>query len=407
MLVRSLARIAVVLWTVSASLTVADASAQALPERWQGVPPVRLVEGALLTHTADEPNVLVRVMTTGLSHPWSMAFLPNGDILVTERPGRLRVIRDGKLDPTPVSGVPPVSDAGQFTGLLEVAPHPDFASNRLLYLTYRIADEDSRLALARARFDGSALLDMEVLFVSGGAGFTTSSGSRIAFAPDGTLFMPVGGTPNATSSGLRAQDLGDHSGKILRVRDDGSAPDDNPFVERGGALPEIFSLGHRTVMGLAFHPETGELWAVEHGPQGGDEVNIIRPGANYGWPHVSYGREYSGGRISEVWWQAGTETPTVVWIPSVAPSGLMFYTGERFPAWSGDLFVGAMQVGRVVRTGRLERVILNEAGEEVGREAILSELRQRIRDVRQGPDGLIYLLTDEDEGALIRLEPID
>ena len=351
--------------------------------------------------------MLVRVLTTELSHPWSLAFLPNGDMLVTERPGRLRVVRDGKLDPIPIEGVPPVSDAGQFTGLLEVALHPDFAANRQLYLTYRIADEESRVALVRARFDGAALHELETLFVSSGPHFTTSSGSRILFAPDGTLFMPIGGTPNSGTSGLRAQDPGDQAGKILRLRDDGTPPDDNPLVGRPGTLPEIFSLGHRNVMGLAFHPTTGELWAVEHGPQGGDEVNVIRPGHNYGWPDVSYGREYSGARISDVWWREGTELPEVVWIPSVAPSGLAFYTGDRFPAWTGDLFVGAMQVGRVTRTGRLERVILNEDGEEVGRESILAELRQRIRDVRQGPDGLLYLLTDEDEGALLRLEPVD
>jgi glucose/arabinose dehydrogenase len=396
----------VLLVTASGLVNVAGASAQGQTQ-WQGVPPVRLDEGTLLVHTADEPNVLVRVLTTDLSHPWSLAFLPNGDMLVTERPGRLRVIRGGELDPTPVAGVPSVSDAGQFTGLLEVALHPDFVENRQLYLTYRIADEESRVALARARFDGSALHGLETLFVSSGPPFTTSSGSRLVFAPDGTLFMPIGGTPNAGSSGLRAQDPGDLAGKVLRLRDDGTPPDDNPFVGRPGYLPEVYSLGHRNVMGMAFHPETGELWAVEHGPQGGDEANVIRPGRNYGWPDVSLGREYSGGRISDVWWREGMELPEIVWVPSVAPSGLMFYTGDRFPGWTGDLFTGAMQVGRVTRTGRLERVILNDAGEEVGREPILAELRQRIRDVRQGPDGLIYVLTDEDRGALLRLEPVD
>ena len=218
--------------------------------------------------------------------------------------------------------------------------------------------------------------------------------------------MPVGGTPNATSSGLRAQDPGDPAGKILRLRDDGTAPQDNPFVGRPGYLPEIYSMGHRNPMGIDFHPETGELWAAEHGAQGGDEVNVILPGRNYGWPAVSMGREYSGGRISEQWWREGMELPTIVWLPSIAPSGMMFYTGDRFPGWTGDLFVGAMMVGRVQRTGRIERVVLNESGEEIGRESLLTEFRQRIRDIRQGPDGLIYVLTDEDEGALIRIEPV-
>ncbi|MGD2044838.1 MAG: PQQ-dependent sugar dehydrogenase [Gemmatimonadota bacterium] len=387
---------------VTAASTLA---AQQAPQ-WEGVPPVRLTEGVQLLHTAAQPNILVRVMATGLSHPWSMAFLPNGDLLVTERPGRLRIVRDGVLDPTPIEGVPPVSDAGQFTGLLEVALHPDFAENRQLYLTYRPADEEARVVLARGRLDGSSLGDLRILYTSSGAPFTTSSGSRLLFAPDGTLFMPVGGTPNATSSGLRAQDPMDPSGKILRLRDDGTAPDDNPFVGRAGYLPEIYSLGHRNPMGLAFHPETGELWAVEHSAQGGDEVNIVLPGRNYGWPVVSFGREYSGPRISERWWHQGMETPAVVWLPSVAPSGMIFYTGERFPNWKGDLFVGAMMVGRVERTGHVERIVLNERGEEVARESILTELRQRIRDVRQGPDGLIYVLTDEDDGVLLRIEPV-
>jgi glucose/arabinose dehydrogenase len=384
-----------------------SASAQATRPQWDGVPPVQLSEKLVVLHTADEPNIQVRVLTTGLSHPWSMAFLPNGDMLVTERPGRLRVVRDGVLDPTPVAGIPAVSDAGQFTGLLEVALHPRFAENRLVYLTYRPAGETSRVALARARFDGAALHDFSVIFESTGDPFSTSSGSRLLFAPDGTLFMPIGGTPNATSSGLRAQDPGDHSGKILRLRDDGTAPLDNPFVGRAGYLPEIYSMGHRNPMGIAFHPATGELWAAEHGAQGGDEVNVVLPGRNYGWPVVSFGREYSGSRISEQWWRDGMEPPTIVWLPSIAPSGMMFYTGDRFPGWQGNLFVGAMMVGRVQRTGHIERVVLNEAGEEIRREAILSEFRQRIRDVRQGPDGLIYVLTDEDDGALLRIEPVD
>lgn len=395
---------ALVLASMAVGVAASSASAQARPQ-WEGVPPVRLTEGTMLLHTADEPNITVRVMATGLEHPWSMAFLPDGNLLVTERPGRLRIVRDGRLDPTPIAGVPAVSDAGQFTGLLEVALHPRFAENRWVYVTYRTADEQSRVALARARFDGRSLQDLEVLYESKGTPFTTSSGARILFAPDGTLFLPIGGTPNATSSGLRAQDPMDPSGKILRLRDDGTVPDDNPFVARPGTLPEIYSMGHRNPMGLAFHPVTGELWEVEHAAQGGDEANIVLAGRNYGWPVVSFGREYSGQRISERWWQEGMELPAVVWLPSVAPSGMIFYTGDRFPGWIGNLFVGAMMVGRVERTGHIERVVLNENGEEIRREAILTELHQRIRDIRQGPDGLIYAITDEDDGVLLRVEP--
>jgi len=393
--------------TSGAWLTLAAlASAQdATPPQWNGVAPARLAEGVLRLHTADEPTIQVRVMTTGLVHPWSLAFLPSGEILVTEREGRLRMIRDGVLDPNAVAGVPEVSHAGAFTGLLEVALHPDFVENRQLYLTYQLPGAETRVALARARFDGTALRDLRVLFEAEGDPFTTSSGSRLLFAPDGTLFMPVGGAPNSQSTGLRAQDPATHSGKILRLRDDGTAAPDNPFVGEAGFLPEIYSLGHRNPMGLALHPTTGELWAAEHGAQGGDEVNVVLAGRNYGWPLVSLGREYSGARISERWWQEGMEAPTVAWLPSIAPSGMIFYTGDRFPAWRGNLFVGALMVGRIERTGRLERVVLNEDGEEIRRESILTELRQRIRDVRQGPDGLIYVLTDEDDGALLRIEP--
>jgi len=366
---------------------------------------VRLATGEVhLLHSAEVPNLHVRVLASGLSHPWSLAFLPGGEILVTERAGRLRIVRNGALDPVPVEGVPEVSHEGQFTGLLEVALHPRFQENREVYLTYRTAI-GSRVALALARFDGRALRDLRVIWEATGAPFTTSSGARLLFAPDGTLFLPMGGTPNAGTNGLRAQDPSDAAGKILRLGDDGSVPSDNPFVGRPGYLPEIYSLGHRNPMGMAFHPVTGELWAAEHAPQGGDEVNVILPGRNYGWPLVSFGREYSGPRISDAWSRDGMEMPAIVWLPSVSPSGMMFYTGDRFPAWEGNLFVGALMVGRIERTGHVERIVLNEAGEEIRREAILTELRQRIRDVRQGPDGLIYVLTDEDDGALLRIEP--
>jgi len=381
-----------------------DAEAQNPATQWNGVPPARLSEDAYRLHTADEPDILVRVLTRGLSHPWSLAFLPNGDMLVTEREGRLRIIRRGVLDPVAIKGVPAVSAAGQFTGLLEVALHPRFSDNHYVYLTYRSAEE-SRVVLARGTFDGAALHDVRTLWQSTGPPFTTSSGSRLLFAPDGTLFMPMGGAPDPFTNGMRAQDTSDPAGKILRFRDDGTPPPDNPFVGREGFLPEIYSLGHRNPTGLAFNPRSGELWAAEYGPQGGDEVNAVRPGRNYGWPVVSYGRAYNGPRVSEQWWREGMEPPEIVWLPSISPAGMTFYTGERLPAWRGNLFIAALMVGRIERTGRLERVVFNDAGEEIRRESILTELRQRIRDVRQGPDGFLYVLTDEDEGAILRIEP--
>ncbi len=357
------------------------ASAQATRPQWEGVPPVRLSEGGVLRlHTADEPDVLVRVMTTGLSHPWSLAFLPNGDLLVTEREGRLRIIRDGVLDPTPVAGVPEVSAAGAFTGLLEVALHPRFAENRRLYLTYRTPGE-SRVALAHAHFDGTALHDFSVVWEAPGTAFRTSSGSRILFAPDGTLFMPVGGAPDASTTALRAQDPADPAGKILRLHDDGTPPADNPFVGRSGHLPEIYSLGHRNPMGLAFHPVTGELWAAEHAAQGGDEVNVIRPGRNYGWPVVSYGRDYDGPLISERPWHEGMEQPVIVWLPSIAPSGRIFYTGDRFPGWTGDLFDGATAANSRHTTGT-RRAHLRPHGRGRG-----SAAANRARGVTQGRSG--------------------
>lgn len=343
----------------------------------------------------------------GLSHPWNLAFLPDGTILVTERPGRLRVIRNGMLDPQPVTGVPQVH-AEQRAGLMGVAVHPRFAENKLIYLTYsKDGERGITPALARGRFDGTALTDVHDIFVADAWGMGTASvgGSAIAFGPDGMLYMTVGGAINSATTGKRAQDPSDHCGKVLRLRDDGSVPADNPFVGRAGYKPEIYSLGHRNQLGLAFHPETGLLWASENAPMGGDEVNVILPGRNYGWPLVSYGREYQGPRVSERPWQEGMEQPAIVWIPSIAPSGMTFYSGDRFPAWKGNLFVASLQRGRILRTGHLERVVFNERGEELRRESLLTELKQRIRDVRQGPDGLLYVLTEENEAALLRIEP--
>ncbi len=292
----------------------------------------------------------------GLAAPWSMAFLPNGDMLITEKVGRLRIVRNGTLDPQAVPGTPQVV-AMQQGGLLEVALHPRFAENRYLYLTYSKAGEQGNTtALARGRFDGKALTEVKDLFVadawSKGA---LHFGGKLAFGPDGMLYMTVGERNDRT----RAQDTTHHAGKILRLRDDGTVPMDNPFIGRAGFRPEIYSYGHRNLQGLAFHPTTGQLWETEHGPQGGDELNLVQAGKNYGWPVVTLGREYAGEPITQVWYREGMEQPVTVWVPSIALSGMVFYTGDRLPGWKGDLFLGGLSglqgAPRRVRAGRGSR----------------------------------------------------
>jgi glucose/arabinose dehydrogenase len=370
-----------------------------------GVAAVPLPDQPVILDTAEQHRIRVVVVARGLSHPWGLAFLPDGNMLVTERPGRLRVIRNGALDPQPVAGVPKVH-AQRLSGLLDVALHPKFADNKLVYFTYTKPGEKGLVAttLARGRFDGTALSDVRDLLIAepwyDGVG---GAASRIVFGRDGMIYMTTG-----ASVGTSAQDPNALLGKVLRVRDDGSVPPDNPFVGRAGYRPEIYSLGHRNQLGLAVHPVAGAIWSNENGPNpnGGDEINIILPGRNYGWPIISYGRTYEGPWVSERPWKEGMEQPLVFWMPSIAVSGMAFYTGDRFPNWKGNVFVGALRMGEIPRTGHLERLVFNDNGDELRREQLLLELRQRIRDVRQGPDGLLYLLTDEDDGAVLRLEPV-
>ncbi len=349
-----------------------------------------------------EQRIRVVPVVTGLSHPWSLAFLPDGSMLVTERDGRLRIVRNGVLDPVPIAGVPQVR-AAVLGGLLDVALHPRFGENRWLYLTYSKAGENNltTTALARGRFDGTALQDVRDIFVANTwSKSSTNYGGRIAFDRAGLLYLTVGERQEQD----RAQNGQDHGGKVLRLRDDGTVPPDNPFVGTPGFAPEIYSFGHRSPQGLAVHPETGAIWENEHGPLGGDEVNIILPGRNYGWPLVTFGTGYDGEKISDATWRADLEAPFMYWVPSIAISGLAFYTGDRFPAWKGNAFVGGLFAGRTRGTGHLQRITFNQ-GRPIQREPILTELRQRIRDVREGPDGLLYVLTDEDNGALLRIEP--
>ncbi len=350
-----------------------------------------------------------RVITVvdSLVQPWSMAFLPGGDMLITERPGRLRIVRNGKLLPQPVEGVPAVSYANQ-GGLLEVAPHPDFASNRMLYLTFSkpLADgKEATTALVRGRFENDRLTNVQQLFesVSKGRGHF---GGKIAFDGKGFLFLTLGDRqvpPTGNLEAHPAQDLTNHHGKIVRLHDDGRVPADNPFVSRAGARPEIWSYGHRNVQGIAIQPETGEVFATEHGPMGGDELNRILPGLNYGWPVVGFGVNYTTGlAIHQGTMREGMEQPRHIWVPSIGISGGMFYTGDRFPQWKGNYFTAGMAGQRLAR--------LTMKGTSVVNEETLVPQMGRIRDVRQGLDGYIYLAVEDRDGKptpILRIEPVE
>jgi glucose/arabinose dehydrogenase len=348
----------------------------------------------------------VTTVVEGLVQPWAIAFLPGGDILITERPGRLRIVRNGRLLPQSVEGVPPVVHSGQ-GGLLEVALHPNFASNRLLYFSYSKAGADpsqQSTALARGRFENDRLSDVQDLFVSVTQG-RGHFGGKIAFDRNGFVFLTLGDRqvpPEGHLEAHPAQDLSNHHGKMIRLHDDGRVPADNPFVGRPGAKPEIWSYGHRNVQGLAIHPTTGDVWANEHGPQGGDELNRLQPGKNYGWPVVGFGVNYQTGlAIHKGTMGEGMEPPAHIWVPSVGVSGLLFYTGDKFPEWRGSLFAGGM-VGQ-----KLSRMTLD--GARVTAEEWLVPQMGRLRDVRQSPDGYIYLVTDDREGKptpVYRMEPV-
>jgi glucose/arabinose dehydrogenase len=361
-----------------------------------------LSEGAPRVATGFRLSTLAE----GFANPWSLAFLPDGTALVTERPGRLRRLRDGQLDPRPIEGLPPIHVGGQ-AGLFEVTPHPGFARNGLVYLTYAHGTaQANRTRLARAVLDGHALRELQPIFETdpakpGNAHF----GGRLLFLPDGTLLVSIGdggNPPNSLDGRLireNAQDLGNHLGKVIRLNPDGSVPPDNPFVNAPGRKPEIFSWGHRNIQGLAWDPFRNAIWSTEHGSSGGDELNRLEPGRNYGWPAVSHSVEYRGGaQIGSGRAAPGMADPVLVWMTTAAPSGLALYTGARFPDWRGDLFAGALR-GNDVR-----RIRLDAAGRALGEESI--PVGARVREVRQGPDGYLYLLTDQPAGArLMRIEP--
>jgi aldose sugar dehydrogenase len=393
-------------------LPVASAFAQQQPDI--GIAPVNLTESTYTFDTAEQHKIRVVVVAKGFKHPFAVAPLPSGDALVSERGGPMRLVHgiggsSPSLDPQPVAGLPPLEPAFRNGGLNDIVLSPEFGKNQLVYFTFnkpgKAGDPEAKpptrqegvVTLFRARFNGKALSHVEQL-MAGESGY--NGGSRLTFGLDGSLYMTTGAPFNN-----QAQELDNVYGKVLHLNADGSVPKNNPFVGHAGARPEIFTYGHRDQLGLTVHPDTGLIIAAEHGPNGGDEVNVILAGHNYGWPKVSFGRNYDGSKWSDSPVAEGIEQPLIVWLPSIAPSGLTFYTGDKFPNWKGNLFVGSARRGEVPRTGGLERVVVNGNLGELRRETLLTELHQRVKDVRQGPDGLLYVLTDEDDGALLRIEP--
>jgi len=366
----------------------------------QGIKIPPLPEAPVRYETAEGQNIRVSVLARGFTNGWSMAFVSDDTILVAERGGQIKVVRNGVVDPQPVTGAPVAR--GQGLSGMDLALHPNFDRNHAVYISYTKPLDEKRttLAVARAVWDGKGLVEATDIFVGEGGG-----GGPIVFGGDGMLYVASGGgggggVPNAT------QLLNNIGGKILRLTDTGSVPKDNPFVGRADARPEVFTMGHRHTRRMAMHPGTGAIWQVENGPNGGDEANILVPGANYGWPLVSLGRTYAGP------WQGpfskeGFRDATVLWIPSIAVSSITFYTGDRLPKWKGDVLVGGMRYGEIPGTGQLHRILINKNLEELRREPLLVDLRRRIRDVKQGRDGLLYVLTDGAEGAILRIEPAD
>jgi aldose sugar dehydrogenase len=394
----------------TASATPQNAPSPRVPLMPSGVPvaptglqdqPLR--EGPFVYKTAEGQDIRVTVVARGLEYPYSIAFLPGGELLVTERAGRLRIIRNGVLDPKPIAGTPASRYSGKsgslgaVHGYMSMVVHPRFSENHFIYFAYnKILDEKrTTISVMRARLEKGALADAKDVFVGENLRGTVS----LAMTPDNMLWIATGGES--------AQDPNTLTGKVLRLRDDGTVPSDNPFAGKAGHRPEIYTMGHRAALGLTVNPATNDVWLSEMGPNGGDEINVLRPGKNYGWPLVSLGRTYPGP------WQAktnepthqGFEPPVIFWMPAISVSGLTFYSGDKFPKWKGDLFVGGLRYGEVPGTGRLDRVLFNDKLEELRRESLLLDLHQRIRDVKQGPDGLLYVATDEVQGAILRIEP--
>jgi len=378
-----------------------------------GIAPVTLNSEPYVFDTAEQHNIKVSVLAKGFARPFAIEFLPGGDLLIVERGAGLRILRaatgEARLDAELVEGFPRPAEGPFSVGVQDVALHPDFASNRWVYFTYndpaprpegdtRVPNQQfAAFKLMRGKLENGRVAQVETL-LSGEA--APALGSRVAFGPDDKVYMTTGG-----AYGDDAQDLGSMYGKVLRLNADGTVPEDNPFVGRAGTHPAIYSYGHRDHHGLMVDPETGAVLNAEHGMNGGDEVNLIRPGANYGWPTYTFGRQYDGTQGSDQPTAVGIERPLLLWVPSIAPSGLMIYRGDKFPAWKGNLFVGSARRGEINFTGGLERVVFGENMGELRRETLLTQLHQRVRDFAEGPDGLIYVLTDGNENAVLRIEP--
>ena len=396
------------------------------PIAWPSPP---LPDGPLSIDTGLVRPIKITI-TKGLNQPWSMAFVPEGTgyaILVTERGGKLRIVRNGVLDSTPVGGLPADIQSAGLAGLMDVQLHPKFADNKLVYITYHKrqagvppppppppgggrgpALPPGMITLARGRWDGTKLVDVKDIF----SALPSGNASRILFTRDAHIIMSIGyGDPPQANQGnpepqkMPPQDPMSLAGKTLRLNEDGTVPKDNPFFNKPGYRPEIFTMGHRNILGLAMNPESGAIWSVENGPNGGDEVNELLPGHNYGWPIIGAGRFYLGPRVSINSYREDMDPPVAFWVPAIAPSGLVFYTGDKFPQWKNNLFVGGMRQGEVPRSGHLERFDFNDKWEELHREGLLRDLQQRIRDVRQSPDGYLYVLTAENDGAMLKIEP--
>ena len=409
---------------VAALLSVIISGAAAAQGRG-GIPVPALPDQPWEYQTANA-KIRVRVMTAGLENPWSLEFLPDASILITERNGRLRHFKDGKLS-GPVAGLPAVVADNFISGLHDLKLHPNFAQNRLVYWVYNKGDAPApaaaapaaagagaqggrggaggrgnaarpTLTVARGVFDGTSLTKVEDIIRMPGA----STVSRMLFLPDGTLLVSTYGEPMQ-----QAQDKMGFAGKILRYNADGTVPKDNPFVGKEGYRPEIYTLGHRTPESLVWHEPTKTIWESEMGPNGGDEINVIKAGNNYGWPLVSLGRSYAGPYQPGGFQAEGMTPPVVNFVPSISTAGMTFYTGDRFPQWKGNLFIGGVRYGEIPGTGRIQRIVLNSNMEETSRETLLEDKHWRIRDIRQGPDGLLYVITDERNGALLRIEPAD
>lgn len=366
----------------------------------------KLGDGPFQFESWEQRDLRVSIVTRGLTSPRAIEFLPTGEILIAERSGALRIVRDGKLDAAPVAGTPKVAVLGTATGFMDVKLHPQFATNGLIYLSYHkpARGEYGNNAIFRGRWNGKEIVDGKDIFVSDDV---DALYTKMMFGTDGKLYFTIGCPGVGTDDSIgRAQKPDDFAGKTLRLNDDGSVPKDNPFFGKKGYNPEIFTLGHRVNLGMTLNPWTNEFWVSEHGPQGGDEVNILRAGQNYGWPIISDGRYYSGTKVAPVPYKDGMTRPHISYVPSIAPGGMLFYTGDKFPGWKRNLFVGAMRMSNSPRTGHIERIVFNENWEVVRSEMLLFDLHQRIRDIEQSPDGYLYVITDEGaDSVLMKLEP--